>query len=505
MGTKTYNPDSNWDKVVYMISGEGKSGNRTFPSANLADNTLETRYNYTSGNGPYIYTNKHLPWATTSLYGEGGTAAILTTPDTSGLISAAGAFTFEGWQARGVDTNALSGVLVKRPNSFEFGTDYIPSTGGLAGQSRLYFSYYDGAVWNTIYSPNNTINDANFHYLVAERTASGVVRLYCDGVKVAKAVVPTIANDTAQSVWMFCTPAGHGSGMYFDDLRLSVGIARYANDAGHVTPGSRLPKGSSTTGDPYWANVITYHRWFYGADVNRYADCSPWGMNSDNRDNWVGTDYSVTKFGPSLGQTRGGGFQASAFAIAPNSPNWNLRNKDFTIETWVNPLDSNANGGICGSWVTSGNQRQWAFVLAGGRPTFWASPDGVTTQTITPSAGVIPINTWAFVVVEKFGNRVSIYMDGVMVASGDISPLFDTGSSPACMIRGYDGGNAFRGYSAHLRITSGIARYNDQGVLPAPPTGMFPAYGMQYGASNVLLDENGYPTRSEDNSFWLEG
>lgn len=502
---------SNWAKTVYLLTSEGVAEGAIIP-AQFADNTLETGLN--GIRSMVLRGDKKLPWANFSIKNEGGTGGRVEFADAGGaLIPGTGAFTLEGWVARN-GTNR-DGMLFRRHGSagnlgFGFGVES-------AGASRLYFEWSaDGAALNTLFTSGSgsTITDDNFHYMSVDRTDSGVLRIYLDGVMVAKQTIPTIfANPTAM-VWALCNSSGHGSNMYFDDVRATIGVARYGSDAGHQLPGGRVAKGSD--GDKYWDNVATYMR-FQSDNVSQiYLDNSKYDFSTDNVGNF--SNQVTGKFGS--GNKNGLGNLNSLAWLNTSRRNavMNLRGKNFTIEFQFLPGQTDTTGGICGSWESA--KFQWRVRIFQGRLIFETSNNGSSATTTIDSGaaftGTIPADhklnnsAWNYCVIERSGlSTVKMYLNGVFVASGTVldTGLFDTGATPQFFPFGVADGAPPLGTIDELRVTVGVARFAEDGAVPlATPPAQYPAYkGSTTVPSDALLDESNLPIRAEDGQFLTQG
>lgn len=495
-----YDTVDNWAKTVYLLTSEGTTEGQLVP-AQCSDSTLETGTNGTYG--IKLRAAKKLPWANFSISNEGGTGSRIQSFDSGmALALGTGAFTLEGWVACNA-TNRGTNLFYRHGASgnygFSFGTE-------AAANGRIFFTYSpDGTTQTTLWSSGagSTINDDLFHYIAVDRNAAGVLRIYLDGKMVAKATIPTIFNSTA-TIWLLPNLSGHGSAMYYDDVRATVGAARYASDTGFITPGARARKGPA--GDPYWDFVATYMR-FQGDNVSQsYLDNGPYDFHTDNAGNFQ-QQTATGKFGAAN--------YSSYFMQHPlvylNSPTrnkvMNLRGKDFTIEFAILPGETDTTGCLMGSWESA--KMQWRVRLFQGRVIFETSSSGAAgTKTIDTLPNKLTNAAWNAVVIERAGANVKIYINGVLRGSGALSDsdLFDSGATPQFIPYGVADGGPVHSTLDEFRMTVGVARYAEDGVTPLTPTAQYPAYKASFNApSNVLLDERGIPLRLEDGQFLTEG
>jgi hypothetical protein len=149
--------------------------------------------------------------------------------------------------------------------------------------------------------------------------------------------------------------------------------------------------------------------------------------------------------------------------LIPSSENLAFGTGSWTVEFWLYPNDVSGLEGL----VTIGAFR------------FFKNNDGlwflVSAGSIANVASVLTASTWqhiALVKVAGAGTPITIYVDGVSVATGNDGATNYTAA--ACYIGSEGAGSYLNSLIDDLRITKGVARYT---TTFTPPTKAFPNIG----------------------------
>jgi len=183
---------------------------------------------------------------------------------------------------------------------------------------------------------------------------------------------------------------------------------------------------------------------------------------------------------------------------------------DFTVECWVNmPAVTNTySSGIIGTTNYNGIDRGWALDIVGssGYPRFYLYNSSGTGVTLTSST-VLPANRWTHLAAVRSGTTVTIYMNGVSIASGTnatndnfSAPIYfgTIATSFALGVSGY----SYTGYISNARVVVGVAVYTGAFTPPATKLGSTQSAGTNIAAitgtstSLLTLQDN----RFKDNS-----
>lgn len=213
-------------------------------------------------------------------------------------------------------------------------------------------------------------------------------------------------------------------------------------------------------GDPYFANVSLL---LHGDGVNNgivITDSST-SNKTVSRTGSVVTSTSQSKFGGSSIYFNG----VSNSLTVSSDDSLNFGTGDFTIETWVYPIDTTA-GMIIATKRTYNNvgAGSWRYYPSGWNVLIGGSYNIVVAPGI--STGV-----WSFITITRQSGIMYIFQNGVLIqTAADTNDytntnVFNIGSH-------YDGTSAsLHGYLDEFRVTKGIARYTANFT---PPTVAFP-------------------------------
>ncbi len=151
---------------------------------------------------------------------------------------------------------------------------------------------------------------------------------------------------------------------------------------------------------------------------------------------------------------------------------------NFTVEFWIN-CTLPATGGIVpiGKWGAGANSRSWGiFIKADGTLSFSLSTDGVTGLYSTSSeAGLIQTDTWAHIALTRNADSIDLWVNGIKTLATyniGIAALFNasvqTTIGTVNNSTSTDGAyGRMTGYLDGLRITEGVARYQNNFTPPA--------------------------------------
>lgn len=170
----------------------------------------------------------------------GGGSQRLGAADAAELTLGTSAFTFEAWAYKNVGS----------PNGYIFCQQDLPGTASGAAWALAWLSNgkleakaISGNAIYTQFSTTGTVSTDAWHHIVYERNAAGKFRIYADGAMVASATPGTAAIDNSADDLSIAN-AGSGIGFegYIDEVRLTIGTARYDSDSGYTTPTAAFPR-----------------------------------------------------------------------------------------------------------------------------------------------------------------------------------------------------------------------------------------------------------------------
>lgn len=362
----------------------------------------------------------------------------MTVADNAAMELAANDMTLEMW-VQSTSTNAYV-TLMERTSASSFSSgawSLMYNVGAANGRLVLYVADYStGAALITASSGN--VADGQWHHVAWTRKGS-THTLWLDGVSVGTGTwAGTVANlTTGYNIGYSQNFAGRQFAGYIDDLRYTVGVARYYTA---FTPAQS---------DPYWNNVSVLLP-----------------LNSDTVDvkgHTTTTSGSVTA--GSSTQSRVYPYSTyinSGLVLLPADASMEPAGNDFTYEFW---------------YYTASSARQWVFAAAtdfwtaldynGTSMGMWASSNGTSWNLMNSDAGgnglgtiTMTLNKWHHIAFVRLGNVWTSYIDGVLNKSVTVAGSVIDKSTQQKRI-GNHANNAYpvNAYMNDFRFTKGVARY----------------------------------------------
>lgn len=236
--------DPHFNNTVLLLSGNGTPGSVTF-----TDESFSAR-----GAGAVNGLNNDAQVSDVlKKFGNGsirldGNIDNVSFPHTADLDFGSSPFTIETWAS----ISPLSGGIGSECNilaKWESGTASRVWTlryrGDLATDTLEFNGSATGAAIDLTVTANWNPTPDFFHFLVAERGAGNVFRLYIDGVMVAKVTQAITLAAMTNSLRIGCRsssgPIANLRGNV-DETRITRNVARYDSDAGFVVPTTAFPR-----------------------------------------------------------------------------------------------------------------------------------------------------------------------------------------------------------------------------------------------------------------------
>lgn len=234
-----------------------------------------------------------------------------------------------------------------------------------------------------------------------------------------------------------------------------------------INPFWDAPSGEADPGaDPYWDYVVLLMG-FNGADASTaIVDESKYGR-------------TVTVFGDAQIDTADKKFGTGSLLVTnafdyvqvPDSSDFTM-GSSFTMECWFEALNGQ-NHYVMGQGSTGGYA--WNVMMIETNSLRWGQRDFPEVYEAT-SAWPVVNDTWYHLVIERSGSIARLYRDGVMVRKVTIgSGGITDAAEPFRVGLGWPGVGMW-GRLDEVRVTNGIARYDDDGGY-AVPTTHFPRHG----------------------------
>ena len=405
-----------------ITSGGGGGGGPTISNVSVTDSSyiLSNATPYIDSTGGYIKITG-TGFATGCTVYVGGNAATSTT-----FVSA-------------TEVRAQVGAASSNAQSV-----YVVNTDSSVGIKLNAITYSGTPSWSTGATLTSQIADISFSIALSATSDSSITyalasgsstpsgtTLYSNGVFAG--TVTGISSDTNYSFTVVATDVENQLSSRAFTVTISSGDASF-----YITP-------LLLNGD---ANVWITDSSVNNAAITIFADTKPTAFSPYNS-NW--SAY----------------FDGSGDYLAFSTYNTTFGAGDFTVECWVYmPVVTNTySSGIIGTTNYNGIDRGWALDIVGsnGYPRFYlynSSGTGVTLNTTT----VLPANQWTHLAAVRSGTTVTIYMNGVSIASGT-NATSDNFSAPiyfgtiatsfALGVSSY----SYAGYISNARIVVGTAVY----------------------------------------------
>ena len=285
---------------------------------------------------------------------------------------------------------------------------------------------------------------SNFWYhvaLVREGTGANQTKLYINGKLSATG---TLSENVAAANNLYVGALAGSSSYYsgsISDLRIVNGTAVYTNR--FTPPTTRLTAISNTT------LLLPFNTGIVDQNLSVAGN-----VNLNNTAQYAFGAGSVYFDG------------VSDYIVVPNNI-FDLGSNDFTIEFWIYPLeygDITAGGQIFGT--TNGAPRGYSINLGENinRFRFLSNTNAIWEETLVVAAGGGPnLGEWTHMAIVRFGRTLTIYKNGVSVASTSCEyreDLYFEGTV-ATIGRYFDGTNLknFKGYIDNLRVIKYLAKY----------------------------------------------
>ena len=238
--------DQHWSNVTFLLqSNSSANGSTSFTDVSgTTPNTL------TSNNGAAHSTSAY-KWGTSSIFIDNSNDSI-TAPDNADFMPAGNDWTIECWIKR-ADTSGDDWFWGNTNANINGGWAFHITTGNVL-QCRF--------IANSTYNVSGpSIADTNWHHIAAVRNG-GTLTVYVDGVPGSGQSIsgsyPTDNNFglTIGSLGPYNSPyTGARCTCYTDDLRITIGTARYTGNFSSSLPTAAFPIGGGTAQDEEWNDI----------------------------------------------------------------------------------------------------------------------------------------------------------------------------------------------------------------------------------------------------------
>ena len=255
---------------------------------------------------------------------------------------------------------------------------------------------------------------------------------------------------------------------------------------------SFLTGGSSEAKDPYWANVsmLLHGDGTNAAQNNTFLDGSTNNFTVTRNGNTTQGSFNpfVSTYPYDVATNGGSGYfdgTGDYLSLAANAAFTIPVSTSFTIEAWIYLSDVGISHVIC---ANPGFASGYSFRYNSGTGLGFRSDTTAVDIKQGSTAGWVA-NTWYHVAVVRNGaSAITIYRDGVSIATGISVASFGTGAFNvgASVADGVD----FKGYISNFRLVNGTAVYTAAFTPPTAPLTAVTNTALLLGMSNAAIFDN---------------
>lgn len=460
--------DPHWDQTVLLLHCDGENGSSYF---------CDERHNIVTVNGDARISTAQKMFGTSSAYFDGA-GDFLSIASSSSLDLGTGDFTIEAF-VRASSIGGEKTLIAKRPGGSATQRAWVEVWMSSAGAIEVGIAS-NSSTWGLRLSSSSVIPLNDWVHVAVVRE-SGTVTLYMKGVAAASGTYAGVVHFDSAALYIGSeTPSLYPWHGYIDEIRITNGVGRYAED---FTPPTTPFPDARRRGDPLWPSVVL---------------SLPFDAANGSAVFFELKGKSVMVFGDTKHSNARAKFHGSSayfdgsgdYLLLADSADWHFGADDFTIEGWINLLTHASQRPIFAQGSVSGSTFSHSlYVNANGAliASFSTSGTGQTHQ-IASASGTVPTNAWKHIAVSRAGATMRMFVDGAAVGSVNVSGASFFNSTASLAIGGNDVG-VFYGYMDNLRVTKGGGRYIANFT---PPTEPFPIFVPEQ-LSGVVLDADGHP------------
>lgn len=306
-------------------------------------------------------------------------------------------------------------------------------------------------------------------HIAVTRSAS-TIRLFVDGVLEATATSAAALTAATPKLWFSDTSAAYKYYGYMDEVRLTVGVARYT--ANFTLPDAAHPHGNQVYDLDY--DKVVLHCHFDGEDLGTVL--------------YDQKGHTLTRYGNLAITISASVFGGAALAydnttgnyFSANNADFNLSSTDFTIEFWIQP--------------STGRTPTFSLIASDGATVALSLAVGYSgytgTLTVMGVGYTVPsVTSTTHIAVVRDGDTLRIYANGVQAYSANSAAALNFNGQLEFGTKSIASGGS--GIYDELRITKGLCRY-PLGNPFSVPTEPFPNFCPKK-LSGTVRDNAGNP------------
>jgi hypothetical protein len=440
--------DPQFNYVTALLHGDGTNAGQNNTFLDSSPNNFTVTRNGSTTQGSFA------PYSTLWSNYFNGSAGYLSVANNAAFDFGTGDCTFEAWvfiqSYSTIQQIVYSQSLTSGPNGYEF---LVSSSGFLIMESQA--SSVDQAITAT----NNAI-PLNTWTHVAFTRASGTNRLFVNGnlcttTGTLSQAISTGGYPVYIGAYLYSSIGNYYFNGYISNVRLVKGTAVYTSN--FTPPTAPLTAITNTS-------LLT-------CQSNRFKDNS-----TNNFAITVSGTPSVQVFSPFGTTTQydpnvnggSGYFNGSTdYLTAPTGTAFQFAG-DFTMEAWVYSLSATGQANYsCIFDTRATNTSSTTGIVVNLTPTgylnFYINSNNYTSATL------LGANNWTHVALVRSGSTISMYQNGVSVASVVYATSLSSGYFWAGALAGPAASGYWQGYISNLRVVNGTAVYTTAFTPPTAP------------------------------------
>lgn len=155
-------------------------------------------------------------------------------------------------------------------------------------------------------------------------------------------------------------------------------------------------------------------------------------------------------------------FPTSSFFTVPNNAVFNLGSNNFTIECWYYQTANNTGASLISQWQSANDANSSWQLMASDSTNTPQFTFNVTSPVSITSSVATALNTWNHLAAVRNGGTITLYLNGVSVASSSVSGSIRSVTNPVGIAArgGSTGDSQFpNGYISNARVVNGTAVY----------------------------------------------
>ncbi len=268
---------------------------------------------------------------------------------------------------------------------------------------------------------------------------------------------PTATTTTSGSG---TTAGGSGDSDYFASAGSGGAGGGLSGSGTAGTDGRLVINYTGTTGNIDTASTFLLH--MDGADTSTtFTDSCRYPTTFTPAGN-AQIDTAQSKFNSASGLFDGTGDYLTATYVPATMDWWK---SDYTIDAWIRAGSFDASpSNLIGNMAPASNVDYWSFgpVTSGGLNFYYYNGTGITVSSPT---GLISVNTWHHIAMTHRAGTITLYVDGIEVASAAVSGTPQSSAGTQLTVGAYNSGY-YAGHIDELRVTYGRALWTDAFEVP---------------------------------------